>query len=340
MFRVPVGSTVLSGLESDFVSAEPLLRPVEASSPAVLIVAFNRPETTRRVFAAVRAARPAKLFFACDAPRPDRPGEANRVAEVRAILRGVDWPCEVHTRFPEANLGCGPGVSSAITWFLNEAGEGIILEDDCLPTPAFFRFCATMLERYRLDQRIALVAGSNMAPLVGLPASYGFSRITSCWGWATWKRTWDQFNFIPGLIRDDEPWVRTLHPNAVDFLRRKFDAIAAGKVRTVWDYQFMVQALRSGQLMVVPGRNLILNIGFDGTGTHFGKGGRPWAAPAFAYDPADDWADTPPVEADKVYDRHYLTSGHRGSSKLMRQVLKWRILWARRHRPADAVLFD
>jgi|GEM_PF-701909 len=340
MFRVPVGSTVLSGLESDFVSAEPLLRPVEASSPAVLIVAFNRPETTRRVFAAVRAARPAKLFFACDAPRPDRPGEANRVAEVRAILRGVDWPCEVHTRFPEANLGCGPGVSSAITWFLNEVGEGIILEDDCLPTPAFFRFCATMLERYRHDQRIALVAGSNMAPLLRLPSAYGFSRVTSCWGWATWKRTWDQFNFIPEPIRDDEPWVRTLHPNAVDFLRRKFDAIATGKVRTVWDYQFMVQALRSGQLTVVPGRNLILNIGFDGTGTHFGKGGRPWAAPAFAFDPDDKWAESPPVVADEQYDQHYLTSGHRGSSKFMRQVLKWRILWARRRRPADAVLFD
>ena len=76
--------------------------------PAVLIVAFNRPETTRRVFAAVREARPARLFFACDAPRPDRPGEAERVAEVRAILRGVDWPCEVRTKFPEANLGCGP----------------------------------------------------------------------------------------------------------------------------------------------------------------------------------------------------------------------------------------
>lgn len=313
---------------------------MESKTPAVLIVAFNRPETTRRVFAAVRAARPAKLFLAGDAPRSDRPGEIERVAEVRDILRGVDWPCEVRTRFPDANLGCGVGVSTAITWFLGEAGEGIILEDDCLPTPAFFRFCSTMLERYRHDERIALVAGSNMAPLVRLPASYGFSRVTSCWGWATWKRTWDQFSFIPRPIRDVEPWTRQLHSNAVDFLRRKFQAIADGKVRTVWDYQFMVQALRAGQLTVFPRRNLILNIGFDGTGTHFGNGGRPWAAPAFAYDPADDWSDHLLVEADKVYDRHYLASGHRGSSKIYRQLLKWRVLWARRQRPADAVLFD
>lgn len=308
--------------------------------PPVLIIAFNRPDSARRVFSAVRAAKPAKLFLACDAARPGKAGEAERVAEVRALVDAVDWPCEVRTKFPESNLGSGLGVSSAITWFLGEAGEGVILEDDCLPTPAFFRFAATMLERHREDPRIGLIAGSNMAPLVDLPASHGFSRVTSCWGWATWKRTWDRFTFIPEPVREDEPWTRRLHPNAVDFLRRKFQAIADGKVRTVWDYQFMVQALRAGQLTVVPGRNLILNIGFDGTGTHFGKGGRPWAAPAFAYDPADDWSDQPPVVADKRYDRHYLTSGHRGSSKLMRQVLKWRILWARRRRPADAVLFD
>ena len=308
--------------------------------PPVLIIAFNRPDSARRVFSAVRAAKPAKLFLACDAARPGKAGEAERVAEVRALVDAVDWPCEVRTKFPESNLGSGLGVSSAITWFLGEAGEGVILEDDCLPTPAFFRFAAALLERHRDDPRIGLIAGSNMAPLVDLPASHGFSRVTSCWGWATWKRTWDRFTFIPEPVREDEPWTRRLHPNAVDFLRRKFQAIADGKVRTVWDYQFMVQALRAGQLTVVPGRNLILNIGFDGTGTHFGKGGRPWAAPAFAYDPADDWSDQPPVVADERYDRHYLTSGHRGSSKLMRQVLKWRILWARRRRPADAVLFD
>lgn len=277
--------------------------------------------------------------MACDAARPGKQGESERVAEVRSLVGAVDWPCEVHTKFPESNLGCGLGVSSAITWFLGEVGEGIILEDDCLPTPAFFRFCATMLERYRHDDRVATITGSNMAPLVKIPGSHGFSRITASWGWATWRRVWDGHRLFPEPIRTDEPWLRLLHANAAAFLRREFATFAEGKART-WDYQFMVQVLRAGQLNVVPRRNLILNIGFDGMGTHFGKGGRPWAAPAFAYDSADDWSDILSVEPNSCYDRHYLTSGHRGSSKFMRQVLKWRILWARRHRPDDAVLFD
>lgn len=311
-----------------------------SSAPAVLIVAFNRPRTTRRVFEAVRAARPPKLFLACDAPRAGRPEEAARVAEVRAILAEVDWPCEVRTRFPEANLGCGVGVSSAIGWFLAEAGEGIILEDDCLPTPAFFRFCATMLERHRQDDRVAIVGGSNMSPLVQLPASHGFSRVTSCWGWATWKRTWDAFSFRPAPVGTDEPWMKHLHPNAVEFLRRKLAAIAEGRASSFWDYQFMVQVLRAGQLAVVPARNLILNIGFDGDGTHFSAGGRPWSAPAFAYDPDETWTDRPAVMPDDLYDLHCLTAGHRGSSRLFRQFLKYRMLWHRRRPPADVALKD
>ena len=308
--------------------------------PAVLIIAFNRPDTTRRVFQAVREARPASLFFACDAPRPGRMDDVERVNAVRSLLDAVDWPCSLQTRFPAQNLGCGRAPSEAIRWFLNAASEGIILEDDCLPTPAFFRFCATMLDRHRHDDRVALVAGSNMAPLVALPASHGFSRVTASWGWATWQRVWNDFSLRPSAITSDEHWTKTLHPNAVSFLQRKLQHILDGKIESVWDYQFLVQVLRAGQLAVVPGKNLILNIGFDGSGTHFGGSGRPWAAPAFAFNPDDDWSDRPPVIADSLYDRHYLTSGHRGSSKFARQVLKWRILWSRRRRPREAALFD
>ena len=42
-----------------------------------------------------------------------------------------------------------------------EVEEGIVLEDDCLPHPSFFRFCEELLERYREDERIAMVSGDN-----------------------------------------------------------------------------------------------------------------------------------------------------------------------------------
>jgi hypothetical protein len=308
-------------------------------SPPVLLIVFNRPSLARKVLEKIRTAKPSKLYIACDGPRAEKIGEVELVKKVRKVAEEVDWPCEVKTRFLEKNLGCGRAVSSAIEWFLNDAKEGIILEDDCLPTPAFFRFCAVMLERYRHETRVGMISGSNMAPLVHLPYSYGFSRIVSSWGWATWQRTWENYQFKTEMMPEGASWMRPLHHRTIRFLYNRLLAIIDGKLNT-WDYQFMIQILRANQLVVVPQRNLILNIGFDGSGTHFSKGGRPWSAPAFAFNPVEEWADMPPLKVDDRYDRHYLTSSHRGSSQLIRQILKWRILWARRTRPDGAVLFD
>ena len=106
------------------------------ATPAVLLIAFNRPAQTRQVFAAIRSARPARLYLACDGPRAGKAGEAEKVQQVRALAQEVDWPCEVSTRFLDQNVGCGHGPAGAIEWFLSAAGEGIILEDDCVPEPA------------------------------------------------------------------------------------------------------------------------------------------------------------------------------------------------------------
>lgn len=292
------------------------------ATPAVLIVAFNRPAATREVFLAVRAARPAKLFFACDGPRAHKAGEAALVAEVRALVSGVDWPCEVQVRFPEANLGCAVGVSSAIAWFLTEAGEGIILEDDCLPTPAFFRFCAAMLEKYRDDPRIGLVTGSKMVPAVDFGASFGFSRFFACWGWATWRRAWEGYQLHPAPVAPAEAWRRHLHRQTSLHLARFITKQLAGAAHT-WDYQGTLHMLRQDMLTVVPNRNLVLNIGFDGQGTHFTGTSAPWWAPRRSFDVADAWTETPWVAPSAEYDRCFQAGDLRGGSRLFRTWLKW-----------------
>src|SRR5690606_34245197 len=126
----------------------------------ILFLIFSRQDTTRREFEAIRAAHPRQVFIAADGPRPHKEGEAERCEECRKIASEVDWPCEVHTLFREENLGCGRAVSGAITWFFEHVEEGIILEDDTLPGPGFFRFCSELLERYRHDTRVMAVSGS------------------------------------------------------------------------------------------------------------------------------------------------------------------------------------
>lgn len=310
---------------------------MELPTPPTLLVAFNRPDTTARVFQAIRTARPTRFFFACDGPRIGKPGEAERVEEVRRIAAQVDWPCDFQTRFLPENLGCGRGVSSAIDWFLQEAGEGIILEDDCLPTPAFFGYAAAMLERYRDDERVGLISGTNMVPEVSMPADYGFSRIATCWGWATWRRTWDRYRLVPDMVRADEPWVSRFGGQGFRVIEKSLLRIRSGDVHT-WDYQLLVQMMRSGQLTVVPRRNLILNIGFGGDGTHFVGAGRPWWAPDRAEDFHGDWSGETEVTVSERFDLHYrVTIRSAGGFWLRRWVKlrrKWHSLTERFRRPA------
>ena len=113
---------------------------VTSVSIPVLFVIFNRPDTTRQVFEAIRNVRPPKLYVAADGPRKSFPADANKVEEVRRIATQIDWPCEVKTLFREENIGCKMAVSESISWFFDNEEMGIILEDDCLPHHDFFHF--------------------------------------------------------------------------------------------------------------------------------------------------------------------------------------------------------
>ena len=160
----------------------------------VLFLVFNRPETTRRVFEAIRTAKPSRLYIAADGPRLEREGERANCEEVRKIALEVDWECDVKTLFRDENLGCKRAVSEGISWFFEHEDEGIILEDDCLPDRSFFSFCKDLLERYRHDTRIMVISGVNFQQgRKRTEYSYYFSIYPHCWGWATWRSAWNCF---------------------------------------------------------------------------------------------------------------------------------------------------
>jgi hypothetical protein len=240
---------------------------------AVLFLVFNRPDTTSQVFEAIRRARPAKLYIAADGPRENRAGEAERCAAVRRIATAVDWTCETYTLLRERNLGCKIAVSSAISWFFEHEAEGIVLEDDCVPDPSFFLYCDELLARYRSDERVMCISGDNFISRVWSPQeSYYFSRYAHIWGWATWRRAWQNYDvalkewpssdkralleqWLPGAPHDRAYW------------REMFDRVAGGRVDT-WDYQWIYACLKQHAVSCVPKVNLISNIGFGPGATH------------------------------------------------------------------------
>ena len=172
----------------------------------VAFLVFNRPHTTDKVFSEIAAANPRKLLIVADGPRPDQPGEAERCVAVRAIVDRVDWDCEVLTNYSDINLGCKARISSGLDWVFDTVEEAIVLEDDCLPHPSFFRFCEELLVKYRDDERIAQIGGVNFqSGRRRTNYSYYFSRYAHIWGWATWRRAWRHYDVALKawpLIRD------------------------------------------------------------------------------------------------------------------------------------------
>lgn len=235
----------------------------------VLFLIFNRVDVTQRVFEEIRKAKPPKLFVAADGPRMDSGEDAIKCEKTRAIIKGVDWKCEVHTLFRDQNLGCRVAVSSAINWFFEQVEEGIVLEDDCLPHPDFFQFCELLLEKYRDDLSVMHISGDNFQQgLVRGDASYYFSRIAHIWGWASWRRAWERYDVdmkdFPEFLRVRPQFFlnRSLEKYWLDHFRRVY------KGADTWDFQWSYAVMKSRGFCAMPNVNLISNIGFGNQGTH------------------------------------------------------------------------
>jgi hypothetical protein len=246
--------------------------PVTSLKTAVLLLAFNRPDTTARVFEAIRRARPQRLYVAIDGPRATRPGEAALCAEVRRIVSAVDWPCELHTLFRDENMGCKRSVSSALDWFFSQEERGIILEDDCLPSASFFRFCEDLLERFADDPRVFSIQGNFFGGAPKPEASYLFSKMFYMWGWASWADRWRSVNVhdidVAGIRRaiTKDCWLGSSFLTEMYWLSI-VERQAAGKIDS-WGYPVMFHCFANKLLNVTPTTNLVLNIGTGPSATN------------------------------------------------------------------------
>ena len=243
----------------------------------VLFLIFNRPENTKIVFNAIKKIKPKKLYIAADGPRLNIQSDIHNCHVTRKIALNIDWDCNLRTLFRDSNLGCGRAISEAINWFFNNEEYGIILEDDCVPCKSFFHFCKELLLKYELNERIMHINGNNFnLPLKNLSQddksySYYFGSFAQVWGWASWKRAWNKYDFNIRSWTDKRVRRKLIHtfPNLWSYLERSisFDMVQNGKIDT-WDYQWQYAVLVNDGLAIVPKHNLVTNIGYGNDSTH------------------------------------------------------------------------
>jgi hypothetical protein len=252
-------------MKNNFVPRSPLNTPV-------LFLIFNRPDTTQKVFDAIKKAKPKQLFVAADGPRENKEGEKEKCEQARKVIEQVDWDCKVKTLFRDKNLGCKVAVSSAIDWFFENVKEGIILEDDCLPDQSFFWFCRELLEHYRDDTRIMTISGDNFQfDRKRGEGTYYFSKYVHIWGWATWRRAWKHYDVN---MKNFGEFKKEAQINNVFNIKQQqkywmkiFQLVHEGKIDT-WDYQWAYTCFINNGLCVTPNVNLVSNIGFSSNNTH------------------------------------------------------------------------
>ena len=241
---------------------------------AVLFIVFNRPNATSQVFEAIREAKPPRLYIASDGFRKERKGEDKKVAKVREIVTAVDWPCKVKTLFRTNNVGCQLGPRSGIDWFFENEDFGIILEDDCVPSQSFFWFCEELLKRYKNDESIMAITGTNITTQLNFNADFYLSKYFLPWGWASWQRAWKKYDpYIEewGKLRKKE-WLKGLglggFPFEITFKKIFNQTYQLKDAATWWDYQWIFSCWKHNGLIIAPSKNLIKNIGFGSDATH------------------------------------------------------------------------
>ena len=236
----------------------------------ILLLIYNRQEYTQKVFEAIREARPEELFISADGPKVEIQGNFKLCEETRRIVNKINWPCKVKTLFRDKNLGCKLSISAGIDWFFENVSEGIILEDDCLPNKSFFRYCEMLLEKYRNEEGVMMISGSNPAVSLEISGDYFFSCFYTIWGWATWKRSWNKFdiNMHSWPQFKQEKTIKKVFSGKLknqDFTERMFDSVYNNKKSSVWSLQWVYACIENESFVILPKNNLICNIGLIGT---------------------------------------------------------------------------
>ncbi len=302
-------------------------RDISTRSP-VLLLTFNRPDTTEKVLDTVIAAQPSAVYLFSDGPRDGHSSDAELVRQTRSLMDAklADHP-HVERRYMEENQGLFRGVSGALDRFFSHVEEGIILEDDCVPHPDFFVYCDELLEKYREDPRVWCISGDNSLELpISTGASYGFIRDPLIWGWATWRRAWQHFDHdfsywseIRGTKREKE-----LYPDRVERRIRRgvFDRYARGI--DAWAFKWKMTLQYHGGLAAVPRVNLVSNIGWNRPDATHTKGDSLKAArPTFPILPLSHPSDVGVDEAPQtefVESRGLGVKKHRWSYKLKKLI--------------------
>ena len=239
---------------------------------AVLLLVYNRPKETSRILKLLDNYKFKKIYISSDGPKKNNDLNEN-FYENKKILKSLDKK-KYSINFLQKNHGCKIGVSKGIHWFFKNENKGIILEDDCIPNKSFFKFCESMLSKYK-NSNVMVVSGNNfLKNKIKINHSYYFSKYNHCWGWATWKRSWLKYDGNMKkweVFKSSKKWKKLItNKTERKYWEKIFNLCKFNKIDS-WAYPWLLTIWINNGCTIIPKYNLVKNIGEIGTNNSFYK---------------------------------------------------------------------
>jgi len=241
-------------------------------APIALFV-YNRPKHTRKTLEALQASEMAKqsdLFVFCDGPKDNAsPKALEAISEVRSLVKAKPWCKTVTVYESKTNKGLADSIVEGVTQIVNQFGRIIVLEDDIVTAKGLKRYMNEALDLYEHEDKVMHI-GSYLPytnSSLSLPETF-FSRFMSCWGWATWKTSWDKTNWNESELYEQikDPKVRyEFNLEGVLNFHEQLENNINGSIHT-WAIKWFTSIFLCNGLCLYPSHSLTKNIGFDGTG--------------------------------------------------------------------------
>jgi|TARA_B100000780_G_scaffold119609_1_gene83836 hypothetical protein len=238
----------------------------------VVIIVYNRPTQTKKLLKKLENIKPNNLIIISDGPKKNS-SDKKKNLEVRKITKNINWDCKKIYINSDHNLGLKKRIYSGLNIVFKKFDRAIILEDDCLPNDSFFYFCDELLKLYKRNKKIVSISGNNFNN-VKIDESFYFSKYSSIWGWATWRRSWKKFDikikFWP-KYKKSKKWKKDC-PDIVEriFWEKIFNKVYKNEINS-WAYPYLLNNFYLNKLTIVPKYNLVKNIGFGENATNTNK---------------------------------------------------------------------
>jgi hypothetical protein len=230
----------------------------------VVLFAYARPDHLGKTLTCLRENNIPLLYAFADGSKT--PDEADRVNEVRNILRAIDW-CDVQLVERTENLGLGKSILAGVNEVFQKHKTIIVFEDDLICVPGTYQYLCAALEYYKDDPRVMSVTGfthPDETPYDIIDQPY-FDGRAECWVWGSWSRAWE------GMDIPAKKLMASCKKKGIDENKYGANLPRMAKIeieRNTWAVRFLYLHILKGGLCLRPPYSMVEHIGYDNLGTN------------------------------------------------------------------------